>query len=45
MRKWLTTLADLAGTALVAAGLLGYDWRISAIVTGSVVLVVSKLNT
>lgn len=44
MRNLITTLLDVLGICLVATGLVGYDWRIAAIVTGVCVLVISKLN-
>lgn len=43
-RKIITDLLDLLGIALVGAGLLGYDWRISAIFAGMAIMVASKLN-
>lgn len=43
-RELATTLADMVGIALVAIGLVGYDWRIAVIVVGVLVLAVSRMN-
>jgi hypothetical protein len=45
MRGLITTLMELLGVCLVAVGLVGYDWRISAIVAGVGLIVMSKINS
>lgn len=43
-RQLITTLLDLFGVALVAVGLVGYDWRVAVVVIGVLILVISRIN-